>query len=386
MSSWKLGGVMLAAMLATKVAATAFDQPIPGDLDANHEVSLSDVTNFVGCLGGPEHPSVDPLCVAALFDADDDVDLRDVAGFQNRFGFGVGPPRIDRLWPTPGTWIVDDVGLTQVQVGFSEPVVASHEAIIVWLVSRGLGDNRVEEFTHSYDAASDSLTIMFDPPIRDDRVTLMLDYLIEDLSGRPLDGEIFDPLNASLPSGDGHNGGQAVFRINVLQGDANRDGVVDKADAAIVKASLGICGGEMAFDPDADLNRDGCVDADDGTIALHALGRELPQLDDTQPRVIGVYADGNFGAFDTLSLLFDKRVDGYKANERSCFLLDANDNVIVPAFYGWGAFGDVLDFYIEPTFAHCNLFHINLSNAIVDLSGELLEPMTPCTCLVDCPR
>jgi len=167
-------------------------------------------------------------------DGDADIDLFDFSGLQSNFGFGVGPPRIDRFWPLPGEWVVDDIGLTHIEVGFTEPVVVPREAIIVWPLSAGLGDTRIENFTLDYDDASCLLTILFDPPLRDDRVTLVLDYLIEDLSGRPLDGEIFDPYEAVLPSGDGYNGGQAVFRINVLQGDANRDGTVDSDDAQIL--------------------------------------------------------------------------------------------------------------------------------------------------------
>jgi hypothetical protein len=203
-------------LLAITLGAASLASALPGDLNNDDEVSLPDAASFVGCVEGPNAGAIDPSCVTGDFNSDERIDLHDVAAFQRRFGFGVGPPRIVRFWPTPGEWIVDDVGLTHVEVGISEPVIVPREAIIVWLVSRGIGDNRVEEFTHSYNAGSDLLTIAFDPPIRDDRVTLVLDYLIEDLSGRPLDGEIFNPQNASLSSGDGHNGGQAVFRIHVL--------------------------------------------------------------------------------------------------------------------------------------------------------------------------
>lgn len=367
------------------LAVCAMASALPGDLNNDGEVSLSDVASFVGCIGGPNGESIDSLCVPGAFNSDELIDLLDVAAFQQRFGFGVGPPRIDHFWPTPGEWIVDDVGLTHIEVGFSEPVIVPREAIIVWRVSRGIGDNRVEEFAHSYDADSDVLTITFDPPIRDDRMTLVLDYLIEDLSGRPLDGEIYNPLNASLPSGDGHNGGQAVFRIHVLQGDANRDGVVDETDTAMVDDSLGLCDGEAAFVSDADLNGDGCVDAADTMIVGDAVGRELPEMDGTQPTVIGVYADGDFGSFDTLTIEFSERIEGYKVNERSCFLLDANDNVIVPDFYGTGLFGYDMGFYFIPRYSHCNLFRINVSNAVMDLSGELSIPLSPCICLEDCP-
>lgn len=366
-------------------AATTFGQVPNGDLDANGEVSLSDVVGFFGCLAGPDTTALAPSCSAAMFDADDDVDLHDVAAFHRRFGFGVGPPRIDRFWPTPGEWIVDDIGLAQIQVGFTEPVIVPREAIIVWLVSRGIGPNPVEEFTHSYDAASDTLTITFNPPLRDDRVTVVLDYLIADLSGRPLDGEISNPHKAALPSGDGHNGGQAVFRINILQGDANWDGVVDESDTAIVNGSLGFCYGESGFNPNGDLNTDGCVDVSDASIVAESLGRGLPTMDGTPLSVVWITADGPFGAFDSLYISFSEPIDGHKVNERSCFLLDANENVIVSNSNGWGAFGDGLDFAFLPAFAHCLPFRINVSNAIMDFSGELLVSLPPCTCLTDCP-
>ena len=375
-------GLLLGALLFGVVPRA---YAVDGDLDRNGEVNLLDVQPFVGCLDGPGTPVTDPTCDPAHFDTDTDVDLRDFAGLQTQFGFGVGPPRIDRFWPTPGEWIVDDIGLTHVQVGFTEPVNVPREAIIVWLVSRGIGDNNVESFTFDYEAESDTLTIMFDPPIRDDRVTLVLDYTIEDLSGRPLDGEILNPHDAFLPSGDGHNGGQAVFRINVLQGDANRDGVVDEADSAVVNASLGLCDDADAFNPDTDLNGDGCVDDSDVNIVAKAVGRVLPTIDGTPPSVVWITADGPFGSFDTLYVSFSDAIDGYKVNERTCFLLDTDDNVIVPLGYGWGAFGDGLSFGFIPGYAHCLPFRINLSNAIVDLSGELLVPQQPCTCLADCP-
>jgi len=116
-----------------------------------------------------------------------------------------------------------------------------------------------------------------------------------------------------------------------------------------------------------------------------ARGRELSKLDGTRPRVIGVYADGDFGSFDTLAFWLSEPIDAFKASEHSCFLIDGAGNVVIPTFQGSGIFGDVLDFFFIPGYAHCNLFRINLSNAVFDLSGEPLDLMSPCTCLVDCP-
>ena len=98
MRSRQWGGWMLAAVLVAQGSGTAFGQSITGDVDGNHEVSLSDWGAFVECVTGVGIPSLDPLCNAALFDNDDDVDLLDVAGFQNRFGFGVGPPKLDGVY------------------------------------------------------------------------------------------------------------------------------------------------------------------------------------------------------------------------------------------------------------------------------------------------
>ncbi len=375
----------LPAMLPAQETGAAFGQTSMGDLDGNHEVSLSDVMDFVSCIGEPNGGSVDPSCVAGDFNFDGRIDLHDVAAFQRRFGFAVGPPRIDRFWPTPGEWIVDDVGLTRVEVGFSEPVIVPREAIIVWLVSRGIGHDEVEEFTHSYDAESDVLTITFDPPIRDDRVTLVLDYTIEDLSGRPLDGEIIDPHNATLPSGNGVNGGQGVFRINVLQGDTNRDSIVDATDSEFVMASLGSCDGEANFNTAADLNGDGCVTAADADMVSQALGHELPTTDGHAPTVVNMRADGAFGSFEELWIDFDEIIKTRGITIRSCFLTKADGTVVVPTLAAQGGFGYSLKYVFLPASEHCNLYRINVGNALSDLSGELVELQPPCTCLVDCP-
>jgi hypothetical protein len=98
MKTLRWGGAVMAAILALQGLGTALGQPITGDLDRDHEVSLTDWGAFVECVTGVGIPSLDPLCNAALFDNDDDVDLLDVAGFQNRFGFGVGPPKLDGVY------------------------------------------------------------------------------------------------------------------------------------------------------------------------------------------------------------------------------------------------------------------------------------------------
>jgi len=369
MRQFQWSGVMLAAGLAIQVSATTFGQTTSGDLDGNHEVSLSDVTDFVGCLTGPDDFSHDPLCVAALFDADDDVDLRDVAGFQNRFGFGVGPPRIDRFWPTPGTWIVDDIGLTHVLVGFSEPVVVPDDAVLVW----GVGGGTVTGFSTSYDPDGYWLTITFASPLQEDRVTVVVDYSIEDLAGNPLDGEIYSPPNAQLPSGNGVNGGQGVFRIHVLQGDANRDGATDASDLELINAALGLCSGDPGFDADADLNADSCTDEHDETIAELANGQHLPLTDGQSPAVTHISALGSFEETHVISVRFDEPVSAIQLTERTCFLVDFDGNIIVPTSVATPPLPTTGSFIFDSTLPSCAGFTINVSNAIADFSGELLS-------------
>ena len=349
-------------------AETLFGQATTGDLDGNHEVSLSDVTGFVGCLTGPESPSVDPLCVAGFFDADDDVDLRDVAAFQNRFGFGVGPPRIDRFSPTPGTWIVDDIGLTQVKVGFTEPVVVPDDAVRVW----GVGGGTVTGFSTSYDPQTYSLTVTFPQSLRDDRVTVIVDYSIEDLAGNPLDGEIYEPQNAQLPSGNGVNGGQGVFRIHVLQGDANRDGMTDAADLDLIGTSSGSCDGDPGFNPGTDLNSDGCVNDLDAAITTEALGRLLPTGDQVPPLITSITAQSSI-YWITVTVRFNETLRIRLLTPFTCFLVDSDGTVITsPIGVASPPLGNAAIYHFPPM-ESCEGFNINVSNSIADDTGELLD-------------
>jgi hypothetical protein len=58
-------------------------------------------------------------------------------------------------------------------------------------------------------------------------------------------------------------------------GDANKDGVVNCADVAIVKAAFGTSKGGKGFNAEADLNNDGVVDINDLALVLHHLASGL---------------------------------------------------------------------------------------------------------------
>ncbi len=63
---------------------------VPGDQDGDGDVDLDDFVVFVACLAGPEVNTPPLTCTEEQFDRadldnDNDVDLGDYGGFQQRF-------------------------------------------------------------------------------------------------------------------------------------------------------------------------------------------------------------------------------------------------------------------------------------------------------------
>lgn len=206
------------------------------------------------------------------------------------------PPRILSLSPTGGA-IVGNSGLADVRIRFNEPVQVPVGTLIIRSVAQG----RIDQFTTQYDAATNTLSVHIDPPIRNDLVTIVVDYTVTDDDGDALDGEIAVPSAPSFPSGDGLAGGQAVFRFAVLQGDADRNGIVSEFDGAVILASFGRGVGDPGFDPRADLNRDAFVNVLDVAIWRFNLGAALPATDGIAPLVTGFIPDPAVGLLSDLS-------------------------------------------------------------------------------------
>jgi hypothetical protein len=57
--------------------------PIPGDLDRDGDVDMTDFGHFQRCLTGPGMPQSNPDCLDAKLDADQDVDREDLAILQS---------------------------------------------------------------------------------------------------------------------------------------------------------------------------------------------------------------------------------------------------------------------------------------------------------------
>jgi len=345
-----------------------------GDFDGNGILDLADFASFQRCFTGSAGGPITGACNPGDHDLDDDIDLDDWAHFLPRFGFRLGVPKVDRLVPAAGTWVVNDQGLTELLVGFDKPVTIPPDAISIWTV----GGGALSTFTQAYDDASRVLTMSFGTAVRDDRLTVVVDYSIVDMDGQELDGEIAAPANASLPSGNGVRGGQAVFRINILQGDANRDGVVDGSDLAIIVASNGLCASDPGFDFNADLNGDGCVNAIDANIAITAEGRTLPTTDGIAPEIAarfpGVLANVRTLSLDQATVNFSEPVRSFSITPRSLLVVRPDGALQIAASVVLNAANDNATFTFEPSLAMHGDYQITLSNAIADPSGELLSP------------
>ncbi|MDD5199428.1 MAG: dockerin type I domain-containing protein [Terrimicrobiaceae bacterium] len=81
---------------------------------------------------------------------------------------------------------------------------------------------------------------------------------------------------SNVTNAAGQSLASAAFKLRVLQGDVNGDGVVNAADLTGVRNSYGTIAGHAGFDPRADLNADGAVNAADITTIKDNYGRQVP--------------------------------------------------------------------------------------------------------------
>lgn len=281
------------------------------------------------------------------------------------------PPRINRF--LPGPWVRDNAGLGSVQLGFDEDVVVAPGSIDLRLTSGGTPSVS----SMSYDETEHLFTIEFDPPLEEDRLVVMADYTITDAAGNELDGEVDDPFDADLPSGDGVRGGQAVFVVSVLQGDANRDGVVDQADGQVIANSLNLGEDDPGFDERADVNGDGFVNALDVITHTTALGRTLPTGDGMAPAVESrtPEVDESVRALElaNVTVRFDEPVDPALVTERSLYTIDPLGGLVTADSILLADGNREVMFVFDPPLQDFGTQGFNLSGALADPSGELLD-------------
>ena len=284
------------------------------------------------------------------------------------------PPRLDRITPAPSAQVVDGNGLRSIDIGFDEVVVVPAGAVRVWGV---LGDDLAISGV-VFDPDTRVLTVELVEPVFADVVTVVVDYSITDSAGNPLDGELASAAAPSLPSGDGIQGGRAVLRYRVLRGDADRDGVVDQDDAALVQSMLGQGQGDASFDPRADLNGDGFVNVLDVAIWANGQGTSLPTDVGPAPVVESITPD------PTKAILADLAEVRVRYSEpivriepRDLHLISDADDLLVPDRVAIDADGQTMVFGFDAPPARCDRYRVRLSNAVADAFGGLaVRPAT----------
>lgn len=193
------------------------------------------------------------------------------------------PPKVISLSPQPEECIAHLVDATNgepfntIVVTFDQPVIIPANAI------RTLARPTTHNVTSvvPLNTPTTSATVTFQQITANTVMRLVVSHSIENAAGEALDGDILDPLNPNLPggpSGDGREGGEAVFEYHILTGDVDCDGVVAATDATIVNGAIPAdCNmGHPSYNPRADLNLDGCINATDLNIVLTRAGNTLP--------------------------------------------------------------------------------------------------------------
>lgn len=125
----------------------------------------------------------------------------------------------------------------------------------------------------AYDSTTFTATWTLLNPLNPDQYTVILsDEVRSPDTGLPLDGDWENPASVddtdaqSFPSGDGTAGGDLIFIMNVLPGDANQDGAVGLTDFSTLQNHINQAGNQH----EGDFNGDGLISfADFATLQNH---------------------------------------------------------------------------------------------------------------------
>jgi uncharacterized delta-60 repeat protein len=176
------------------------------------------------------------------------------------------------------------VNVDQITVAFSENVAIDKSGLL--LSGINAATYNVIGSTFSYDAATFAATWVLPQAIGADKLLIHLNAdgadPIADESGNRLDGEWTNPTSTAqpsssiYPSGDGNPGGDFLFRVNVLPGDANRDGYVKTSDALAILPNLNKAAGTSGYTPFIDVDGNGQIKTTDTLAVLPKLNTSLP--------------------------------------------------------------------------------------------------------------
>lgn len=171
------------------------------------------------------------------------------------------------------------VGLDQIAVVFDRPWnVAANDLELTGVANAAYTAVDAAFTTAPGDGGTFVATWTFAEPLEADRFLAVLhDVSTGDVH---LDGEWTNPgggkAASTFPSGNGQPGGDFAFRFNVLAGDANRDGQVDRTDAAHLAANGFVDAAQAGYDARHDLDGDGLVNVVDAVLASNRFGASLP--------------------------------------------------------------------------------------------------------------
>lgn len=244
------------------------------------------------------------------------------------------PPMIVDVWPHPDDWLVDGDSLSSVVVVFDQDVVIPEGSVFgrlqpdgVTTCSDGIELLDIELMRES----RHRLRVSFGAVVRQ-RVTLALRHDIVNPAGERLNGEVDNPLNPTLPTGDGDGaqGGHAVFQFTVLAGDVNRDGSVNVLDTGLMAGAVGHCVGDPDYLSGADLDNSGCVDDADVLIITQpgVLGSFVPSLENESPGVLSVEPLCLPFAANMLTVRFDEPMAVDSVGAKSAFAIDSRGRFI----------------------------------------------------------
>ncbi len=279
------------------------------------------------------------------------------------------PPTIIAVEPPPSEWIVNEQPLSQLTLTFDQEVDLPSDAVI----ARTLGGGSLPVSLDSLPGVPTTAVVISIPAISADRLTLVVDFSIINMDGVALDGEVQAPHDPTFPTGDGRQGGAAVFQFTVLQGDVNRDGVVDILDHTALGAVLGTCEGEPDYDPHADLDASGCVDDADAAILISAFGTRVPSTDGAPPTVALIAPTSLPLPEDQLVVTFDELIDPETIARTTVYGVNSNGALIVPTDPPTTVDGRTFVFPMETQPACQEHYELAISNAVADQSGLLLD-------------
>jgi len=157
--------------------------------------------------------------------------------------------------------------INRISVKFSEDVVLDQADLAMAGVNTA--SYNIAGTTFSYNSTTFVGTWQFPASFAADKLSLAVNAdgasPVVDRIGNKLDGE-FTTSSSVFPSGNGSAGGNFVFRINLLPGDANQNGSVSATDVTLVRNAQFKVPGNTLYTIFKDLNGSATMSATDVTL------------------------------------------------------------------------------------------------------------------------